>query len=549
MIGTSIRGPKAKDRLRSARHLKPNCELHKRFYRPTAGFRPRLLFKGLEEVTIPDLQAAMKSGRLTSKKLVQSYLNRIARIDRAGPQLRSITEVNPDALEIARQLDDERKEKGPRGLLHGIPVALKESIGTTDRMETTAGSLALLGSRPRREAYVVTRLREAGAVILGKANLSEWANFRSTSSSSGWSARGGQVRNPYVLDRSPCGSSSGSAVAVSANLVSVAVGTETDGSILCPSSSNGVVGIKPTLGLVSRSGVVPVALSQDTLGPIARTVTDAAILLGAMAGVDREDPSTRSSAGKYHRDYTKFLDRDGLKGARIGVPREVYYGYSDKSDAIAEAAIRRMRRLGAKIVDPANIPTAKQMSTGEDELTVLFYEFKANLNNYLAGLARSRVRTLKEIIAFNEAHAKKELKYFGQDAFLKAQKTTNLKDKKYLRALRNNRQLSRQKGMDFVMDKYRLDALVTPTTSPPWVIDPVDGDHGLGGSSQPTALAGYPAITVPAGFSFGLPVGITFMGRAFSEPTLIKLAYAFEQATHHRVKPRYRPTVPLGSTR
>jgi amidase len=490
----------------------------------------------------------MKSGRLTSRKLVQSYLSRIKRIDRAGPRLRSITEVNPDALEIARRLDGERETKGPRGPLHGIPIALKESIATTDEMETTAGSLALLGSRPQQEALVVRNLREAGAVILGKANLSEWANFRSSSSSSGWSARGGQVRNPYVLDRSPCGSSSGSAVAVSANLVTVAVGTETDGSILCPSSSNGVVGIKPTLGLVSRSGVVPVAHSQDVVGPIARTVTDAAILLGAMVGVDRDDPSTRSSAGKYRRDYTKFLDREGLKGARIGVPREVYYGYSDKSDAIAEAAIRRMRRLGAKIVDPANILTAKRMSSGEDELVVLIHEFKADLDRYLSGLARSRVRSLKDVISFNKAHAKKELKYFGQDLFLKAQNTTNLKDKKYLKALRSNRRLSR-KGLDSVMDRYHLDALVTPTTSPPWVIDPVDGDHGLGGSSTPTALAGYPAITVPAGFSFGLPVGITFMGRAFSEPTLIRLAYAFEQGTHHRVKPRYRPTVPSGLTR
>ena len=507
-----------------------------------------LLYKGLEEATIPELQAAMESGRLSSRKLVQSYLNRIARIDSAGPTLRSITEVNPDALEVARRLDDERREKGPRSLLHGIPVALKESIATTDKMETTAGSLALLGSRPRKEAYVVERLREAGAVIIGKSNLSEWANFRSSSSSSGWSGRGGQVRNPYALDRSPSGSSSGSAVAVSANLVSVAVGTETDGSILSPSSSNGVVGIKTTLGLVSRAGLVPISHSQDTIGPIARTVTDAAILLGAMVGVDEDDISTRASAGKYHHDYTKFLDKDGLRGARIGVAREVYFGYSDKSDRIADAAIRRMRQRGAKIIDPANIPTAKQMSTSEDELTVLLYEFKADLNRYLSGLAHSHVRSMKDIIAFNKAHATKEMRYFGQEWFLKAQKTTNLKDKKYLKALRNNRRLSRQKGIDLVMNKHKLDAIVAPTSSPPWVIDLVDGDHGLGGSSQPTALAGYPAITVPAGFSFGLPVGITFMGRAFSEPTLIKLAYAFEQATHHRVKPRYKQTASLGST-
>jgi amidase len=498
----------------------------------------------LEEATIPELQAVMKKGGLTSRKLVQSYLDRIARIDRAGPRLRSMTELNPDALEIARELDDERKENGPRGPLHGIPVVLKESIATTDKMQTTAGSLALLGSRPRKEAFVAMKLREAGAVILGKSNLSEWANFRSSSSSSGWSGRGGQVRNPYVLDRSPSGSSSGSAVAVSANLVSVAVGTETDGSILSPASSNGVVGIKTTMGLVSRAGLVPISHSQDTIGPIARTVTDAAILLGAMVGVDKDDVSTRASAGRYQRDYTRFLDKDGLRGARIGVAREVYFGYSAKSDAIAEAAIKRMRRLGAKIIDPANIPTAKKMSTSEDELTVLLYEFKADLNRYLSGLASSRVRTMKDVIAFNRAHANKEMKFFGQEWFLRAQKTTNLKDKKYLKALGNNRRLSRQRGIDFVMDKHKLDALVAPTSSPSWVIDLIDGDHGLGGSSQPTALAGYPAITVPAGYSFGLPVGITFMGRAFSEPTLIKLAYAFEQATRHRVKPRYKPTVP-----
>jgi amidase len=486
----------------------------------------------------------MKSGRTTSVKLVQWYLHRIEDVDRHGPRLNSVLEVNPDALEIASQLDNERKEKGPRGPLHGIPVVLKDSIATTDRMETTAGSLALVGSRPRREAHVVTKLREAGAVILGKANLSEWANFRSTSSSSGWSARGGQVRNPYVLDRSPCGSSSGSAVAVAANLATVAVGTETDGSILCPSSANGVVGIKTTLGLVSRVGVIPVAHSQDTVGPIARTVTDAAILLGAMVGLDDNDSPTRSSRGKYYHDYTKFLDRDGLRGARIGVPREVYFGYSDKADAIAEAGIKRMRHLGAKIIDPANIPTAKQMSTSENELTVLLHEFKADLNRYLSELKTSKVRSLKEVIAFNEKNKQKELKYFGQELLLKAQKTTGLKDRKYLKALKEDLRLSRQKGIDHVMDKYRLDALVAPTTSPAWAIDLVDGDHGLGGSSTPTALAGYPAITVPAGYVFGLPVGITFMGRAFSEPTLIRLAYAFEQATHRRVPPRFRPTVP-----
>ena len=498
------------------------------------------------EATIPDLQVAMGSGRTTSERLVKEFLRRIARIDRAGPRLNSIAEVNPEALEIARRLDDERKRIGSRGPLHGIPVVLKDSIATTDRMETSAGSLALLGSRPKDEAFVVKRLRDAGAVILGKSNLSEWANFRSNSSSSGWSARGGQVHNPYVLDRSPCGSSSGSAVAVAAGLTSVALGTETDGSILCPSSVNGIVGIKTTLGLVSREGVVPVAHSQDTVGPMARTVTDAAVLLGALVGVDSRDPSTSSSRGRYFRDYTRFLDRHGLKGARIGIPREAYFGYSAKADAIAEAAIRRMKRLGAKIIDPANIPTAKQMSASEDELTVLLFEFKADINRYLSELSSSKVRSLKEVIAFNERHRREELKYFGQELFLKAQKTTNLKDRRYLRALRANRNLARRKGIDYVMDKYRLDALVTPSTSPSWAIDLVDGDHGLGGSSQPTALAGYPAITVPAGFVFGLPVGITFLGRAYSEPTLIKLAYAFEQATRHRKPPRFKATTAAG---
>ena len=498
----------------------------------------------LIEATISEMQEAMADGRTSSTDLVKEYLRRIEEIDRAGPHLNSMIEVNPNALEIAGTLDRERREKGPRGPMHGIPVVLKESIGTLDTMETTAGSLALVGSRPHQEAYVVRKLRDAGAVILGKSNLSEWANFRSNSSSSGWSGRGGQVRNPYVLDRSPCGSSSGSAVAVAANLTSVALGTETDGSILCPASVNGVVGIKTTLGLVSRSGVVPIAHSQDTIGPMARNVADAAALLGALTGVDHDDESTLASEGKYPSDYTRFLDRDGLRGSRIGVPREIYFGYSAKTDALAEKAIRTMRELGAEVVDPADIPTAKQMSTSEAELTVLLYEFKADLDRYLSGLASSPVRSLKEVIAFNEAHGEQELKYFGQEIFTKAQETTTLEDPKYLQALEENHRLSRQEGIDAVMDKNKLDALVMPTTSPAWVIDLVDGDHGLGGSAQPTALAGYPAITVPAGHTFGLPVGITFVGRAFNEPTLIRLAYAFEQATHHRAPPSFMPTAP-----
>ena len=498
----------------------------------------------LEEATIAELQAAMTSGRLTAHQLVQMYIERIAALDRQGPSINSILEINPEALEIARVLDEERHARGPRGPLHGIPVLLKDSIATADQMQTTAGSLALLGSRPPRDAFVARGLREAGAVILGKANLSEWANFRSNPSSSGWSGRGGQACNPYVLDRTPCGSSSGSAAAIAANLAAASLGTETDGSILCPSSSNAVVGIKPTVGLTSRAGVIPIAHSQDTVGPIARTVTDAASLLGAITGVDPLDSATQQSDGKFNSDYTQFLDPSGLRGARIGVAREVYFGYSPKADAITNTAIERMRELGAVIIDPANIPTAKQISSSNSELTVLLFEFKADLNSYLAGLANTQVHTLDDIIAFNNAHAEEELKYFGQELLLKAQDTTSLDDPAYLAALDECRRLSRQEGIDAVMDRYRLDALVMPTSSPPWLIDLVNGDPPLGGSAQPAALAGYPAINVPAGYVFDLPFGITFMGRAFSEPILIKLAYAFEEGTKIRRPPQYLPTTP-----
>jgi len=470
-------------------------------------------FSQLEETTIADLQAAMTSGQLTAQRLVEMYLDRIQALDKSGPTLNALLEINPDALEIARELDLERLNKGPRGPLHGIPLLLKDNIATMDKMETTAGSLALLGSRPRQDAFVVSRLREAGAVILGKTNLSEWANFRSTASSSGWSCRGGQGRNPYVLDRTPCGSSSGSAAAVAANLAVAALGTETDGSILCPASANAVVGIKPTVGLTSRAGVIPI-------------------------------PVTQASTGKFHTDYTQFLDPDGLQGARIGVARQVYFDYSAKTDAVANTAIEQMRKLGAIIIDPADIPTAGQISTSKSEDIVLMFEFKADLNAYLAELIDSPVRTLADIIAFNDAHSEKELKYFGQEIFLKAQESTSLDDPTYLAALEENHRLSRQEGIDAVMDEYQLDALVMPTVSPPWRIDLVDGDHYLGSSSQPAALAGYPAISVPAGYAFELPVGITFMGRAFSEPTLIKLAYAFEQGTKARYSPRYLSTTP-----
>lgn len=498
----------------------------------------------LEEATIAELQDAMTADQLSARQLVEMYLERIRLIDQQGSALKSILEINPDAVGIAEQLDQERQAQGVRGPLHGIPILLKENIATTDRMETTAGSLALLGSRPAREAFVVQRLRQAGAIILGKANLSEWANFRSTASSSGWSARGGQTCNPYVLDRTPCGSSAGSAVAVAANLAVASLGTETDGSILCPASSNCVIGIKPTVGLTSRAGVIPIAHSQDTVGPFGRTVADAATLLGVVAGIDPLDGATLASEGKFHTDYRKFLDPAGLRGARIGIPREVYFGYSSKTDSIAEVAIERLRALGAEVIDPVNIPTAKRMDTSNSEITVLLFELKAGLNKYLAELVSSPVRTLEDIIAFNIEHAEEELKYFGQELFLRAQETTSLEDSVYLTALLENQRLAREEGIDVVMNQYELDALVMPTGSPPWRIDLIDGDHSIGGSSQPAALAGYPAINVPAGFTFGLPVGITFMGRAFSEPTLIKFAYAFEQATKVRRKPEYLPTVP-----
>jgi amidase len=507
-------------------------------------------FPELEEATIGELQSAMDSGGLTSRDLVARYLARIEAMNLAGPALRAVIETNPDAPEIASGLDAERRARGARGPLHGIPILLKDNIDTADRMQTTAGSLALLESRAADDATVARRLREAGAVILGKANLSEWANIRSTRSVSGWSGRGGQCRNPYVITHNPCGSSSGSAVAVSANLCVAALGTETDGSIVCPSHINGVVGIKPTVGLTSRAGVIPISHNQDTVGPHARTVRDAAILLGALTGVDPRDGATASSAGSSLRDYTVALDPDGLRGARIGIARSTFFGYSAPADAVIEEAIRAMSSLGAVIVDPADIPTASDMASGPDELTVLLYDLKTDLNAYLAtrlpragGRGGPRVRTLADLIAFNEAHAKEEMPYFGQELFIQAEGKGPLTDPEYVKALETCRRLSRAEGIDAVMEKHGLDALAAPTGGPAWPIDPVNGDHFLGASSQPAALAGYPLVTVPAGFVFGLPVGITFMGRAYSEPALIRIAYAFERGTKMRLPPRLLPAI------
>jgi len=496
----------------------------------------------LEEATIADLQAGMSSGRMTSHSITQQYMARIEELDRKGPTLRHVLEVNPNALAIADSLDRERKSGRVRGSLHGIPILLKDNIDTADDMTTTAGSLALEGSIPLQDAFIAAKLRSAGAVLLGKANLSEWANIRSTHSSSGWSGRGGQAKNPFVLDRNPCGSSSGSGGAVSANLCAGAIGTETDGSIVCPSSACGIVGIKPTLGLVSRSGIIPIAHSQDTAGPMARTVRDAAIILNALSGIDTRDSVTMLNRSRGQIDYTRFLDANGLRGARIGVARAKFFGYSDVTDKLVNDAIEAMKANGAIIVDPANIETAGKFD--DSELDVLLYELKADLNAYLAGLGpKASVRTLQNIIDFNETHRAQEMPWFGQELFIQAQAKGPLTDKKYRNALAKDHKMSRTDGIDATMKKYKLDAIVAPTGGPAWVTDLVNGDHFTGASSTPAAVAGYPNINVPAGYSHNLPVGISFFGRAYSEPTLLKIAYAYEQATKHRRAPQFIPTL------
>jgi len=490
----------------------------------------------LDEITIADLRTERKTGPSSAREHAERYLARIKEIDKSGPGINSVIEINPDALTIASQLDAERHAKGPRGPLHGIPVLIKDNIATADKMQTTAGSLALAGAKAPRDSAVAAKLRAAGAVILGKTNLSEWANFRGDHSTSGWSGRGGLTRNPYALDRNTSGSSSGSGAAVAANLCVVAVGTETDGSIVSPSSINGIVGIKPTVGLVGRSGIVPISHTQDTAGPMARTVADAAALLGALAGVDPADEATRD-AQQHVTDYTRSLDPNGLRGARLGVVRKLA-GFSRHVDRLFEIALAAMKQAGAEIIDPVEVAALGKMD--EAELQVLLFEFKADLNRYLAEWAPGApIRTLQDAIAFNEQNAARELPHFGQELMVKAQAKDALTSSEYQKYLADCRYLSRMEGIDGTMEKHKLDALVAPTDGPAWTTDFVNGDHFSGSSSTLPAVAGYPHITVPMGFCFGLPVGVSFIGRAWSEPALIKYGYAFEQMTKARKPPRF----------
>lgn len=495
-----------------------------------------------DEVTADDLQRMMQSGEHTARSITEAYLGRLEALDRQGPELRSMIEINPDALAIADELDAERQANGPRGPLHGIPVALKDNLDTHDRMTTTAGSLALEGSIPSRDSFVAERLRAAGAILLGKLNMSEWAYFRGERATSGWSARGGQCKNPYALDRNPCGSSSGSGTAASANLCALTVGTETGGSIMCPSSSNGIVGIKPTVGLWSRSGIIPISHSQDTAGPMTRTVRDAAILLGGAVGVDPRDEATSASESNFHTDYAQFCDPAGLQGARIGVARS-FTGFDPRVTALFDDAIQAMRDAGAVIVDPANLPEA----AWNDELPLLLleYEFKADLNAYLATLGPDvGVKTLADIIEFNEQNAELEMPHFGQERMIASEARGPLTDEAYLNAKRTIQRANREDGIDALMDEHQLDAIVAPTRDLPWVTDHIKGDRLDGGSSAgPAAIAGYPDISVPMGFVSGLPAGVSFFGRAWSEPVLIRIAYAYEQATQQRRAPTFAPTL------
>jgi len=507
----------------------------------------------LNEVTILELQAQMTAGHLTAADLLNYYLKRINVLDQNqdedGPRVNSILELNPDAHAIALQRDGERRKGQVRGPLHGIPILLKDNIDTADKMQTAAGSLALVGMPAQQDSTVAAKLRAGGAVIMGKTNLSEWAYFRGSPATSGWSGRGGQCNNPYSINTNPCGSSSGSAAAVSANFTAGSVGTETDGSIVCPANHNGVVGIKTTLGLTSRAGVVPISHDQDVVGPHGRTVSDAAVVLGVISSQtpDPRDPATFANREKVFSDYTQFLDPDGLRGARIGVMRNGVTGGSAKTDAIYDAAIQALSDGGAIIVDPADIPTITDIIAAVSEFTVLIYDFLRDLNAYLATRVGVPIKTLADAIAFNEAHADVELKYFGQEIFLLAA-SAPFTQADYQAALANERMIGGPQGIDAALQQFGVDALVSPTAWPAWTTDLINGDHFLAeGSSSPAAIAGYPAINVPMGNSFGLPVGITFTGTAFSEPTLIKFASGFEHVIQARIVPQFLPTLPTST--